>query len=71
MKPKALKKGLVLNKKTIADLSEAAMGKVDGGIQSNDISKCNTYCISNCECSIDVCIFTDHIACDPTIPKQH
>jgi hypothetical protein len=44
MKPKALKKRLVLNKKTIADLSESKMVKVKGGNPTWVQSCYNTVC---------------------------
>jgi hypothetical protein len=71
MKPKVLKKRLVLNKKTIADLSEKAMGKAYGGY--NTVPYCTNTCPTYCISIGDVC---DHasgclnVCTDPVIPLE-
>jgi hypothetical protein len=66
MKPKALKKRLVLNKKTIADLGNKKMVDVHGGFETNTrcegtscglVRICPWTCIDTCiSCTPAICI---------------
>jgi hypothetical protein len=64
MKSKALKKRLVLNRETIVDLSETAMGKEYGGVDQTSRGDCPVFCetapmikscgpLSECMCPIE------------------
>lgn len=52
MKTKKFDKKLALNKKTIADLSNGEMGKIQGGNSGNSCPECQAYtesiCLSQC-----------------------
>jgi hypothetical protein len=72
MKSKNFKKKLVLNKKTIADLNNAQLGLVKGGVIPPTLSECaekcptnlcTETCLSQCVCTGTYC-FT----CDPKCP---
>jgi hypothetical protein len=80
MKPKVLKKRLVLNKKTIADLRKPEMDGVYGG--DNSLLRTECTCTDTCLCSIfETCacqttvfsidgVVCDHVSecCGGTIP---
>jgi hypothetical protein len=67
MKPKALKKRLELNKKTIASLGETVMNEVYGGHDSSPT--CPAFTKYNC-LSVYVCYYTECtcISCEYPCP---
>jgi len=60
MKPKSLNKKLMLNKTTVANITNSEMKKVHGG---DTASRLKTVCLTNCDyCLTPLCSYT----CDCT-----